>query len=50
MLIEEVWGWMKEEGGFRKSKVVGRRLVAHAANIVGAAFNLRRMATLLSAA
>ncbi len=36
-------------GGFRKSKVGGRRRVAHAANLVGAAFNLRHMATLLSA-
>jgi hypothetical protein len=49
-LIEEVWGWMKEVGGFRKSRVVGRRRVEHAANLVGAAFNLRRMATLLPAA
>ena len=49
-LIEEAWGWMKEVGGFRKSRVVGRRRVEHAANLVGAAFNLRRMATLLPAA
>ena len=49
-LIEEAWGWMKTVGCFRKSRWVGRRLVAHAANLVGAAFNLRRMATLLSAA
>lgn len=48
-LIEEAWGWMKEVGGFRKSKVVGRVRVEHAANLVGAAFNLRRMATLLPA-
>jgi len=49
-LIEEAWGWMKEVGGLRKSKLVGRGRVAHAANLVGAAFNLRRMATLLRAA
>jgi transposase len=49
-LVEEVWGWMKEVGCFRKCKLVGKGLVAHAANLVGVAFNLRRMATLLSAA
>jgi len=49
-LIEEAWGWMKEVGGLRKLKVVGRRRAEHAALLVGAAFNLRRMATLLAAA
>lgn len=49
-LIEEAWGWMKEVGGLRKLKVVGRRRVEHAALLVGAAFNLRRLATLLPAA
>jgi transposase len=49
-LIEEAWGWMKEVGGLRKLKVVGRRRAEHVALLVGAAFNLRRMATLLPAA
>lgn len=49
-LIEEAWGWMKEVGGLRKLKVVGRRRAEHVAFLVGAAFNLRRMATLLPAA
>jgi transposase len=49
-LIEEAWGWMKEVGGLRKLKVVGWRRAEHVAFLVGAAFNLRRMATLLPAA
>ncbi len=49
-LIEEAWGWMKEVGGLRKLRVVGRRRAEHVAFLVGAAFNLRRMATLLPAA
>jgi hypothetical protein len=49
-LIEEAWGWMKEVGGLRKLKVVGRRRAEHGAFLVGAAFNLRRMARLLPAA
>lgn len=49
-LIEEAWGWMKEVGGLRKLKVVGRRRAEQVAFLVGAAFNLRRMATLLRAA
>ncbi len=49
-LIEEAWGWMKEVGGLRKLKVVGRRRAEQVAFLVGAAFNLRRIATLLRAA
>lgn len=48
-LIEEAWGWMKEVGGLRKLKVVGRRRAEQVVFLVGAAFNLRRMATLLQA-
>ena len=46
---QEAWRWMKEVGGLRKLKVVGWRRAEHA-SLVGAAFNLRRMATLLPAA
>ena len=45
-LIEEVWGWMKVVGGFRKSRFVGQARTSMAAHLVGAAYNLLRIAKL----
>lgn len=48
-LIEEVWGWMKTIGSFRKSRFVGRVKTELAALFVGAAYNLVRIAKLAPA-
>ncbi len=48
-LIEEVWGWMKTVGGFRKTRFVGRLRTELAAYLVGAAYNLLRIARLVPA-
>ena len=48
-LIEEVWGWMKTVGGFRKTRFVGRVKTEFAALFVGAAYNLVRIAKLTPA-
>ncbi|NRD55078.1 IS5 family transposase [Corallococcus exiguus] len=47
--IEEVWGWMKTVGGFRKTRFKGRERTELAAYLVGAAYNLVRMARLAAA-
>ena len=47
--IEEVWGWMKTVGGFRKTRFKGRERTEAAAFMVGAAYNLVRMANLAEA-
>ncbi|MCP3101895.1 transposase [Myxococcus sp. K15C18031901] len=47
--IEEVWGWMKTVGGFRKTRFKGRERMELAAYLVGAAYNLVRMARLAAA-
>lgn len=47
--IEEVWGWMKTVGGFRKTRFKGRQRTELAAYMVGAAYNLLRMANLAAA-
>jgi len=47
--IEEVWGWMKTVGGFRKTRFKGLRRTELAAYLVGAAYNLVRMAKLVTA-
>lgn len=44
--IEEIFGWMKTVGGFRKSRFVGIAKTQLAAYMVGAAYNLLRMAKL----
>lgn len=44
--IEEIFGWMKTVGGFRKSRFVGIAKTRLAAYMVGAAYNLLRMARL----
>ena len=42
--IEEIFGWMKSIGGLRKSRFVGIAKTQWAAHMVGAAYNLLRMA------
>lgn len=42
--IEEIFDWMKTVGGFRKSPFVGIVKTQLAAYMVGAAYNLLRMA------
>jgi transposase len=44
--IEEIFGWMKTVGGLRKSRFVGIAKTQLAAYLVGAAYNLLRMARL----
>jgi transposase len=47
--IEEVWGWMKTVGGFRRTRFRGQQRTELAAYLVGAAYNLLRMARLTAA-
>ena len=47
--IEEIWGWMKTVGGFRRTRFKGRQRTELAAYLVGAAYNLIRMAKLIAA-
>ncbi|MBM3740869.1 MAG: IS5 family transposase [Acidobacteria bacterium] len=44
--IEEIFGWMKAVGGLRKSRFIGIAKTQLAAYMVGAAYNLLRMAKL----
>ena len=44
--IEEIFGWMKAVGGLRKSRFIGQVKTQLAAYMVGAAYNLLRMARL----
>ena len=47
--IEEIFGWMKTVGGFARTRFKGSDRTQLAAYFVGAAYNLLRMAKLLSA-
>lgn len=47
--IEEIFGWMKTVGGMRKSRFIGIAKTQLAAHMVGAAYNLLRMARLQAA-
>ena len=47
--IEEVFGWMKTIGGFRRTRHRGRARTQLSAYLVGAAYNLLRMARLQAA-
>jgi len=47
--VEEIFGWMKSVGGFRKTRYKGRDKTQLAAWFVGAAYNLLRMAKLKEA-
>lgn len=42
--VEEIFGWMKTVGGFRRTRYKGRDRTQMAAWLVGAAYNLVRMA------
>lgn len=44
--IEEIFGWVKTIGGFRKSRYRGTKRTQACASFVGAAYNLVRMANL----
>jgi transposase len=44
--IEEIFGWMKSIGGFRKTRFVGLAKTRLAGYLVGAAYNLLRLARL----
>ena len=44
--IEEIFGWMKTIGGLRKTRFIGLARTQLAAYLVGAAYNLLRMANL----
>ncbi len=48
--IEEIFGWMKTGGGFRRTRYRGRDRTQLAAYFVGAAYNLLRMARLQTVA
>lgn len=45
--VEEIFGWMKTTGGFRKTRFKGIRKTQLAAWLVGTAYNLLRIAKLL---
>lgn len=47
--IEEIFGWAKTIGGLRKTRYRGRKRTQHAAYLVGATYNLMRMARLMPA-
>jgi transposase len=48
-LVEEIFGWMKTIGNFRRTRLKGRRKTQFAAHLIGAAYNLLRVAKLLAA-
>jgi len=47
--VEEIFGWMKTVGGFRKTRYKGIARTGLCAYIVGAAYNLVRMSKLMAA-
>lgn len=47
--VEEIFGWAKTVGGFRKTRFKGKRRTQDSAYIVGAAYNLTRMMKLIPA-
>jgi transposase len=47
-LVEEIFGWMKTFGGFRRTRFKGRRRTQLAGTIVAAAYNLLRVCRLLA--
>jgi transposase len=46
--IEEIFGWIKTVGNFRRTRYRGRRKNQHIAYLIGAAFNFLRLAKLVS--
>lgn len=49
-IVEEIFGWMKTIGGFRRTRFKGRRRTQLAATLVAATYNLLRISRLLPAA
>ena len=47
-LVEEIFGWMKTIGGFRRTRFKGRRRTQLAATLVAATYNLLRVCRLLA--
>jgi len=47
--VEEIFGWMKTVGGFRKTRYRGLERTRFAGYMVGCAYNLMRMSRLLAA-
>ena len=47
-LVEEIFGWMKTIGGFRRTRFKGRRRTQLAATLVAAAYNMLRICRLLA--
>lgn len=45
--VEEIFGWAKTTGGFRRTRFLGKRRTQAAAYVVGAAYNLMRMTRLM---
>lgn len=50
MKVEEIFGWIKTVGGFRKTRYRGLEKVDYAGYLVGAAYNLVRMARIVATA
>ena len=48
--VEEIFGWMKTVGGFRRTRYRGLDRTGLAGHLVGTAYNLVRMAKLLGQA
>ena len=48
-LVEEIFGWMKTVGNFRRTRFKGRVVTQFAAFLVGAAYNMLRVTKLLAA-
>jgi transposase len=48
-LVEEIFGWMKTIGGFRRTRFKGQRRTQLAATLVAAAYNMLRICRLLTA-
>ncbi len=48
MKVEEIFGWIKTVGGFRKTRYLGLDKIDYAGYLVGAAYNLVRLARMVS--
>ena len=48
-LVEEIFGWMKTIGGFRRTRFIGLERTQLAGYFVAAAYNLVRIARLMDA-
>jgi IS5 family transposase len=46
--VEEIFGWVKTVGGFRRTRFIGLNLTQLAAYLVATAYNLVRMARLVA--